>query len=154
MAASDAASQPSFRGGKPMLKWIAGILSTVVAAVLVYWATEASKPFFESKPAPAYSVTGTWTLTQTSNLDHQAHPGSMTLTMDGQIVSGKMTTWDNTDSAVTGTFVADGLSLTRETKFKGTVQFINMKKISPDKFSGTYRNEGPEKDTGAILMHR
>jgi hypothetical protein len=137
-----------------MLKWIAGILSTVVAAVLVYWATEASKPFFDSKPTPPYSVTGTWTLTQTSNLDHQAHPGSMTLTMDGQIVSGKMTTWDTTDSAVTGTFVADGLSLTRETGMEGTVQFIDMKKISPKEFSGTYRNEGKVQDHGTILLHR
>jgi hypothetical protein len=136
-----------------MGKWIAGVLSAVVAGVLVYWATDGLKVLFE-KPTQQYSVSGPWTFTQTSDLDHQAHPGSMTLTMDGQIVSGKMTTWDNTDSAVTGTFVADGLSLTRETKFKGTVQFIDMKKISPDKFSGTYRNEGPEKDTGAILVHR
>jgi hypothetical protein len=136
-----------------MGKWIAGVLSTVVAGVLGYWATDGLKVLFE-KPTPLYSVTGPWTFTQTSDLDHQAHPGSMTLTMEGQIVSGKMTTWDNTDSAVTGAFVADGLSLTRETKWKGTVQFIDMKKISPDKFSGIYRNEGPEKDKGAILMHR
>jgi hypothetical protein len=78
----------------------------------------------------------------------------MTLTMDGQIVSGKMTTWDMTDSAVTGAFFADGLSLTRETKWMGTVQFIDMKKTNPNTFSGTYRNQGPEKDKGAILMHR
>ena len=137
-----------------MRKMIAGIFTTVVAAVLIFWTTKPFERFFNEKPTLPYSVTGNWTFTQTSDLDHQAHPGSMTLTMDGQIVSGKMTTWDNTDSAVTGAFVADGLSLTRETKFKGTVQFIDMKKISPDKFSGTYRNEGPEKDTGAILMHR
>ena len=137
-----------------MLKWIAGIFSTVAAAVLIFWATEPFKPFFEKKPTPPYSVTGTWTFTQTSDLDHQAHPGSMTLTMDGQIVSGKMTTWDMTDSAVTGAFFADGLSLTRETKWMGTVQFIDMKKTNPNTFSGTYRNQGPEKDKGAILMHR
>jgi hypothetical protein len=78
----------------------------------------------------------------------------MTLTMDGQIVSGKMTTWDATDSAVTGTFVAEGLSLTRETGMQGAVQFIDMKKISPDKFSGTYRNQGTIQDHGTFLLQR
>ena len=132
-----------------MLKWIAGIFATVVAALLIFWIER----FFPD--TPPYSVDGTWTLSQTSNLDHQAHPGFMTLTMHGQIVSGKMTTWDTTDSAVTGTFAADGLSLTRETGMQGAVQFIDMKKISPDKFSGTYRNnEGSIQDHGTILLQR
>ena len=134
-----------------MRTWIAGVLAAVVATVLGFWATERLRPLFEKPP---YSITGTWALTQTSDLDHQAHPGSMTLTMDGEIVSGRMTTWDKTDSSVRGTFVADGLSLTRETGMKGAVQFIDMKKTSPNTFSGTYRNEGTIQDHGAILLQR
>jgi hypothetical protein len=135
-----------------MGKWIAGVLSTVVAAILIFWATEPFKGVFEKSKPP--SITGSWAFTQKSDLDHQAHPGSMTLTMDGEIVSGRMTTWDKTDSSVSGTFVADGLSLMRETGMQGTVQFIDMKKTRPDEFSGTYRNEGQVQDHGTIVMHR
>jgi hypothetical protein len=139
-----------------MRKMLAGIFTTVVAAVLIFWMTKPFEHLFAEKPTPQYSVGGTWQFTQTSDLDHQAHPGSMTLSMEGQVVSGRMTTWDNTDSAVSGTFVSDGLNLTRETKYRGTgtVQFIEMRKTGPKEFSGTYRNEGTEKDTGRIRMHR
>jgi hypothetical protein len=134
--------------------WIAGVLATVVAAVLIFWATKPFEHWFENSKPP--SITGAWEFTQTSDSNHQPHPGSMTLTADGEVVSGRMTTWDKTDSAVRGMFVADRLSLTRETGMKGTVQFIEMKmnNANRNEFSGTYRNEGTVQDNGTILMHR
>jgi hypothetical protein len=39
-----------------------------------------------------------------SNLDQRSHTGSMELTMDGEIVNGRMKPFDRTDSIARGRF--------------------------------------------------
>jgi hypothetical protein len=134
-----------------MGKWISGIISAVIISVLTYWATDGFKFLFQQTP---YSVTGTWTYKMTSAVDHRSHSGSMELTMDGQIVHGRFKPFDGTDSAVTGTFATDYLRLTRETGMQGTVQFFELRKLSASKLSGSFRNEGPIKDSGTITLDR
>jgi hypothetical protein len=134
-----------------MGKWIAGVASAVVIAVLTFWLTHGFENLLTARP---YSVTGVWDYTMRSNLDQRIHTGSLDLTMDGETVSGTMRMWDKTDSAVKGTFKADSLSFVRETGMQGTVQFFELKKVSDKGFAGTFRNEGSVPDNGTITIAR
>ena len=110
--------------------------------------TDTSVAFKKSTPP---SITGDWPFKQISDVDHQEHLGIMSLIVDGEKVSGMMTTWDGTKSKVDGTFVKDRLSLTRKTEMD-TLQVIDMKMINPKLFSGSYRNEGQVQDSGTVEM--
>ena len=134
-----------------MGKWIAGVASAVVIAVLTFWLTHGFENLLTARP---YSVTGVWDYTMRSNLDQRIHSGSIDLTMDGETVSGTMRMWDKTDSAVKGTLKADSLSLVRETGMQGTVQFFDLKKVGDKRFAGTFRNEGSIPDNGTITIAR
>ena len=134
-----------------MIKWLVGIVSAVIVAVIAYWATDFLKSYLAEPPN---WLTGTWEYTMYSNLSKETHKGRLNLTMDGDVVSGVMDQFDPSDRAVSGTFKNGTLSMHRETRYKGTVQFYDLKKVNDKRFSGTFRNEGPEPDNGKIEISR
>ena len=137
-----------------MRAWlIGGIITPVVVGILIWWGTEGLRESWKQEP---YSVTGSWRYLMTSDVDHQTHKGALDLTMDREIVSGKLVPFDGTDSAVRGTLVSGSLHLTRETTLNGqqTDQFFELTKENDNRFKGTFINKGFYKDSGTVVIER
>ena len=129
-----------------MWKWLAGIAASVISAVIIWLIT---------KPAPDYSLTGTWSYTMMSTQSHQTYQGILTLTMDRAVVAGTMeNTFDNSSSGVHGSFANNTLELSRETGKDETVQLYRLTKRDDRTFAGTFWNRGRWKDEGTIEITR
>jgi hypothetical protein len=136
------------------MRWVlTAIVAPVLVGVAVWWSTTGIENTWKSKP---YSVGGSWHYVMTSDVDNRTRKGDLHLTMEREIVSGKFVPFDDTDSAVQGTFVGDTLSFERQTKLDGheTDQSFLLTKENDSRFRGSYKNSGYYKDSGTIVIDR
>jgi len=99
------------------------------------------------KPLP-----GEWRATLTSSTG-SAFSGILLIVTNEEVVSGTLTLSDQSDNKITGMFDGQNLVLMRNTGLR-TIQTYMLKKIGPDHYSGTYKNEGDSADNGRIEMVR
>jgi hypothetical protein len=159
------------------VQWL-GRLVFVLVSVLVVWnlykgltVQEVGVPGFTIKfgtpardspsNARGSEISGAWRYDLLSDVSNVPKRGALDLTVDGQLVSGVM---DNPDperpgerSAVHGTYIADALTLQRETNRQGIIQEYRIIRRDGG-FSGSFQNvgqlEGRYKDSGKFSIHR
>jgi len=132
-----------------MLKWIGGIVSAVLIGTLTWWLTQG----WPGHDTAAYSVTGVWRYTSNSTVSHGTFQGTMTLTQSDSNVTGVMTTPDSSSSGITGVLMGKTMSLSRDTGLN-TTQSYDLRKMSDDRFTGTFHNVGKFPDSGTIELDR
>jgi hypothetical protein len=135
-----------------IVKWIAGIASAVISAVLIWFIT---KP---PAPKPPYSLSGKWAYTMRSDVSRNTYHGSLHLLMDGTNVSGEFVEdfFDKSSKGVQGAlYGGDDLELTRDTS-KNTTQRFSLTKKNDDLLVGTFWNVGPPEtdDRGSFEITR
>jgi len=134
-------------------KWIAGVAAAIITGIIIWWLT--SPGGLLSKREDKLSLNGIWKYSMTSYLSGQTYQGALRLTMSGSEVSGILEgTFDKTSSGVWGQFANNTLDLNRETEKDKTLQIYRLTRQSDNKFTGTFWNRGPWKDTGAFQIMR
>src|SRR5438067_11055550 len=117
-----------------MGKWIAGIASTVISAVLIWWITKSPAP------KPPYSLSGKWTYKMQSDVSRNTYQGSLHLLMDGTNVSGEFVEdfFDKSSKGIQGALYGDvDLELARDTS-KNTTQTFSLTRRNDNLFVGTF----------------
>lgn len=135
-----------------MIKWMAGIVASVISAVLIWWITKPSV----SKPPP--SLSGKWSYTMQSDVSHNKYQGSLNLLMDGTNVSGEFAEdfFDKSSKGIQGSlYGSNDLELSRDTS-KNTTQKFSLTKRSDNLFVGKFWNVGPPetRDEGSFEITR
>jgi hypothetical protein len=98
----------------------------------------------------AFSLSGAWNYTMSSEQGGGVHQGTITLSQSGQKVTGTMTQFDQTGTTVDGSFNNNTLTMTRDTGLN-TIQTYSLTR-SGNNLSGTFRNVGQYPDTGSFRI--
>jgi hypothetical protein len=98
------------------------------------------------------TIGGSWKYKMTSSVAQDSHEGFLKLSLAGTAVSGSMSTWDNTNGAVQGTFSGNTLEFERDTGLD-TIQHFKLIK-QDDRYMGSFWNTGKYEDSGNIEMVR
>jgi hypothetical protein len=136
-----------------MLKWLGGIVGAVLVGVLTWWLTVGIHGDRDNPVVPTYSVTGYWNYTTKSNVSGNTNTGAITLTQDGNTVSGVLEAFDKSMSGVTGTLYGNTLELSRDTGLD-TIQTYRLSRQGDSRLVGTFANVGKVADNGSIQFDR